>query len=506
MTDNSIDLPFGDAFSPAQLTTDGNEEALPLVLEMIEGCDGEPEVFDQAVADRFFSDSPDPLTRAENVRFALRTHSGYGLVNDDFEFTERGQDLYDLRDRPAELYAVFAEHILLNLHGLEVIESIRDLEALGLQTTEHNIRQHLSDHYGIQMGETSNHWSQMRAWLAKADIINTGVHVYDVDDERIEQIAGVTDSDLVVLDQLTSEQAAFLRTLAIVDPDSAIPNNRVRRAAEEAFGIEIQQSNIGRRVLDPLAELEYIEWEHNEGAPNQLWTTDQFDADVLVPVLEAFSDRVGVPKTALRQSFSDLDRALPAQSDDEHGQPLETLTAKFGYLLDLDFVGWSSRGEGNKNVTALFERTRTSYERWQLTCLDPEQPVRPVDVTQAVGTGSSLQASTVMIVSLQGVTLEARQLAARIMQRSETTILIVAIEDLSELDDAPSTLRNAVERETERVGRVKSLEDESSLILDEAKRLSLRTPSALEELEDSLNDRPPSAETATLDEFSGTDS
>jgi hypothetical protein len=503
MTNNKIDLPFGDAFSPAQLTTTDDDEPLVLILEMVRAHESAPHRFDQTVADRFFSDSPEPLTRAENVRFALKTDNGYGIVDDEFEFTELGETLYELRDNPSELYDAFAEHILLNLHGLEVIESIRDLEALGRQTTGRNIVDHLGDHYGIHLGETSNHWSQMRAWLAKADIINTGVHVYDIDDERLAEVTGISDSELIELDQLTAEQAAFLQTLALVDPDSSIPNNRVRRAAEEAFDITISQSNIGRRMLDPLADLGYIQWEHTEGAPNRLWTTDQFDAEVLEPVLEGVSQRVGLPKAALRRSFSEIDETLSSRSVDEREDVLETLTAKIGYLLDLDFQGWSSRSTGSTDVTALFTRTRTSYERWQITCLEPEQAIRSQHVTQAVGTADALQATTSLIVSLQGVSLDARRLAARLMQRSRMTILLVSVADLPELEETPSNLRDTVEREVDRVSRIHALEDEASMALDDTKTIELHLPSALDELFEEPSITP---ENSTLDDFSETDS
>ncbi|MFB6186068.1 MAG: hypothetical protein ABEI86_04270, partial [Halobacteriaceae archaeon] len=76
----------------------------------------------------------------------------------------------------------------MNLHGRQVIEVIKDLEASGQTTTADDIKDALYRRYGISVGETTNHWSQMRGWLHKAGIINTGSQYYDIDTERINEI------------------------------------------------------------------------------------------------------------------------------------------------------------------------------------------------------------------------------------------------------------------------------------------------------------------------------
>lgn len=503
MPQDANDLPFGDAFSPAQLTVADDEEELAVVLDLIRVHEEEPVQYDHAIAERFFSDSPDPNTRAENVRFALRSENGYGIVDETFEFTEVGEELSELRTDPEALYDRFAEHILLRLHGLQVIETIRDLEALGKQTTEHNIREHLEDHYGIRLGEASNHWSQMRAWLAKAGLVNTGVHIYEIDDDRVAELAGVSSSELEALGQLTSEQLAFLRTLAIVNPSDSVPNNGVRRAAQEAFGVEIRQSNIGHRILDPLAELGYIKWEHNEGAPNTVRTTDQFIADVLNPVLARVSERVGMPRSALRTSFSELESHLQSEtSDTSVGDVIETAVVKFGYLLDLEFVGWVARAPDEADMTAAFDRTRMTVDRWQLTFVRTDSPVTEEHVSRAVGMAEPVGATTILIVSRQGVTNGARRRAAQTMLRSRTTILTITVDDFAELDDSPDILRDTVQSEVEQARRVQSIEDEARFALDSAYSIQFEAPDALDEFKATLDDPAISGDHYSLDQFS----
>ena len=71
---------FSDDLGPGQLAVGIGEEVLVVVLDSIAANLGEPKQFDHAVAEQFFEDSPDPVTRAETVRFEsmARTLRSYG--------------------------------------------------------------------------------------------------------------------------------------------------------------------------------------------------------------------------------------------------------------------------------------------------------------------------------------------------------------------------------------------------------------------------------------------
>ena len=98
MAGNESDLPFGDAFSPAQPDTEtGEYTKLAAVLEMVGEHEGEEAEFKSAVAERFFESSRNPEERARLVVLGLK-NQGYQLVTDDFYFTDLGERLYDLTD------------------------------------------------------------------------------------------------------------------------------------------------------------------------------------------------------------------------------------------------------------------------------------------------------------------------------------------------------------------------------------------------------------------------
>jgi len=54
MVRHDTDLPFGDAFSPAQLHTDDDRTELSVVLEMAKEYEGQEDEFDEAIRETFF--------------------------------------------------------------------------------------------------------------------------------------------------------------------------------------------------------------------------------------------------------------------------------------------------------------------------------------------------------------------------------------------------------------------------------------------------------------------
>jgi len=468
MARQDTDLPFGDAFSPAQLDTEDGSSALSILLDLATDYRSQPYEFDKEIAKRFFPDSNDSLTRAKNVRLGMGP-AGYGLADDQFEFTELGQELNEIRDEPKKLHDRFARHILLELDGLKVLELVEDLRAAGKQTTNDNVKQGLRDQYGMHIDKTSNHWSQMRAWLSEAGLVNTGTHRYEIEWSKVEDLTGMTSDELLDLDGLTDEQRAFLHTLAILDPDGYIQNTAVRKVAEEIHGIDISQSKVSDLTLNPLEELGYIEWENPSevtGKPNLVKTTDQFDAEVLDPVLEDVADRIGIPRHVLRLSFEEVTEQLDSKSTYEKGVALETLAIKLGRLLGLDFAGWRVRGQktGGAEVDVVMDSISNTFNRWQIQCKNTRAQVRSKHIAREVGLSRTLQTNTILMIARGGVTDEGQRFAARVMQHENLSILFIDDSDLQELDARPDKLLETLRGESKRIQRYKrlSLDDEQT--------------------------------------------
>lgn len=455
----NTDLPFGDAFSPQQLETKENEPPeLAILLEMAVQHEGEQEAFDDAVRERFFPDHDDN-TRAKNVRLGMK-QDGYGITDDDFYLTELGRELYELRDDPDELYDRFARHILRNLHGLKGIEIVEDLRAEGRQTTNDNVKEEFRKQYGFHIDETSNHWSQMRAWLSEAGVVNTGTHHYNIDRTRIEELIGVGSTTVVELDSLNEQQQAFLRTLTILDPDEKHKSRTVKQIAEQAYGVGISQSKIGTRTLDPLEEAGYIEWESVSGKPNLIETTQKFDAGVLAPVLDDLAERTGVPLSVLRQSFTEVLGDLDSDSTHEKGVALESLAVKTGRLLGLDFAGWRVRGQktGGSEVDVVMNQTGITFNRWQIQCKNTKTQIKSKHIAREVGIARLLQSNTILMIARGGVSSEARLYANRVMQHENISIMFLAGDDIEKIAEDTDHLLTLLRGESERIANLKQLD------------------------------------------------
>lgn len=488
MVREDTNLPFGDAFSPAQLETDDDRGELAVVLELIKEHEGDPDSFDDAVKETFFPDDDDN-TRAKNVRLGVSS-AGYDIVDEDFGFTELGEDLYELRNEPEEMYDRFATYILRHLHGLKGIEIVEDLEAQGKKTVNANVKQEFRDQYDFHIDETSNHWSQMRAWMSKAGVVNTGSHHYDIDRTRIEELIGVDSEDILELDGLTDEQQAFLRALTLIDPDDEIKNSVVKKVAEEAYGVKIEQSNISRRVLNPLEEEGYIEWEHVSGKPNLLETTDKFDSEILKPVLDDLASRTGVPRNILRKSYDELQEDIDTGNNYERGVALETLAVKIGRTLGLEFVGWRVRARetGGSEVDVIFDDIGTVFNRIQIQCKNIKGQLETKHVAREVGISRMLQTNTILMIARNGVSADARQFANQVMRHENIAVSFLTGDTLEVLDEDTDHLLTALRGESRRIHGLKRLGREERVEEEEEQELVNRENEALEKYEEELEE------------------
>jgi hypothetical protein len=343
----------------------------------------------------------------------------------------------------------------------------------------------------------------MRAWLAKAGILNTGHYIYDIDREKLEELVGFGTEEVLQLDELTEEQAAFLKALTLIDPDGEIPNSVVRKVAESAYGVNISQSNISRRTLDPLQDQGYIEWEHKNGKPNPIRTTEKFDAELLKPVLDDVSERTGVPRDVLRMSFSEIEDDLDSDSTFKKGTALETLTIKLGRLLGLEFVGWRVRGRktGNSEVDVVFDQVDTTFNRWQIQCKNIKKQVEAKQVAREVGITRVLQTNTLLIVARGGVSPDAHRFAAQVMKHENISILFLTDEDLSESDDREDRLLTTLKQKSRRVQRLKKLDESDFLEASESGVSSDDEKSALTEYQDEIEKHVPESDSTTLGDF-----
>jgi len=116
------DLPFGSEFTPSKIH-------LKEVLELAKKHAGDWRGFEGAVKHRYFAqnDTSDYNRGklANNLKLAL---IAYGIIDREVNFTGLGKSLYSLRANDELLHEQLAKHILLNLHGTNLVQCVLDMQ------------------------------------------------------------------------------------------------------------------------------------------------------------------------------------------------------------------------------------------------------------------------------------------------------------------------------------------------------------------------------------------
>lgn len=146
------DIPMGSEFGP-------NQVSLARVLELAQENAGDREAFVEAVF--LYKEKAWPIKTAANTFLSMKA---YLLLDGDCQLTEMGEKLFNLRSQPDEMHKEFARHILLHLHGLDVVNAIDTLTRTGEKPGQLTISEFLKVQ-GIYASPSSTHISKLCAWL-----------------------------------------------------------------------------------------------------------------------------------------------------------------------------------------------------------------------------------------------------------------------------------------------------------------------------------------------------
>jgi len=401
------DLPFGSEFSPSNI-------GLKAVLEFAAEHGGDNQAFERAVHDTFFSETKFPETseynrrkRANNTNLGMRA---YGIVDHDAKLTVVGKELYDLRDTPKELYDRLAKHILLNLHGTTLVQTIQDMQAAGEDVNLNSLRASLEER-GVHFPRGGKHASMMRLWLEKAGIFDTG---WRVNEARLQEVRGVGTEELEALAKLNHGQRFFLRTLLNLAAAGMTPASEVEKMATATYGFKYNEKGLAKDILYPLQKAGYIEIAKTTRAksPN-VQPTDKLLKEIFEPLLIQLEKQTAEDlRPLLRKPLAEIVKELDSPDRYTKGLALEALAFKLMRLVDLDYVATRLRGAatGGAEVDVIFESARLVFSRWQVQCKNTGT-VSLDDVAKEVGLAQFLNTGVVVIVGTGEVEPRASQYA-----------------------------------------------------------------------------------------------
>jgi len=451
------DLPFGSEFSPSQID-------LIRVLEMAEEHSGDWHGLENSIREEYFDAHPtseyNRRKLANNCKLGM---IAYGVLHRDGALTDFGRGLLSLKKTPEKMYQVFARHILLNLKGLIVVQTVQDIQARGERVNLLKLREWLQER-GIHFPRGGKHPSIMRLWLEKAGVVTSTD--WQIDVSRLEEIIGVSTDTIDELSMFTAEQKAFLRTLANMGETGPYWSNEVEKLSSTIYGAKFDEKNLPKTVLYPLEKTGYISLERGtkkvgRGAkPFQVRLTDKMKSELIAPLMDCLQSQAHPDlRPMLRKPFPEILKELSSADRHIKGLALEALAFYLMRLIDLKYVATRLRGQvtGGAEVDLIFEGARLIFSRWQIQCKNTKV-VSLDDVAKEVGLTFQLKSSVVMVVSTGKIGGEARKYAQQVMSTTNLNVVLLDSYDLQKIADNPTYIADALNREARRAMEIKKLE------------------------------------------------
>jgi len=437
------EIPFGAQFSPNQVN-------LSRLLQVIHDHAGNREQITTAIRDEFFAGHAEDQRwqLADNTVLALRA---YRLLGEDGATpTALAGELLAAADRPNEMYERFARHILIDLQGTALVETLIAMQAAGETITLHTLGKRLEQR-GLHVPRGAVHLSSMRLWLAQAGVfdlnITTGPRLYEVNQAQLKRLLGVGLDVIDSLTQLNAAQRAFLRALVCIPGSDPLVASKVADLASASYGIEYNYKELPKSILFPLRDLGYVQVTKTtagRGAkPYLVSRTARFHEEISEPILVVAAEKAGLlPKEIFEQPLSQILTDLDSPGKHVKGKALELLAIYLARLLDLEFKGWRVRSAdtGGAEVDVIVEGARLIFSRWQIQAKNTSR-VDLGDVAREVGLSLTfIYSNVVMLVTTGEFTEAAYDYARHVMKTCNLNVILLNGIELKRIGQDPTEI------------------------------------------------------------------
>lgn len=441
-------LPFGTQFSPNQID-------LPRLLQLVsenEGAETAPLI--DAIVTAFFSDKAEHERRsiAGNCKNSL---VAYGIMETGggVHFTEFGCQLHGIGDE-TEQCEMLVKHILKNLNGMVLIDTLRSMKRDGERINKETVAQK------FDLSPTSNHVQVMKLWLNKGGVLQG----WRIDEHRLSELTELTETEFRLLKTLTSEQYYFLRALCNTNTLDLQKAADIRRLATATYGIGFVQSNFSQAVIQPLQQKGLIEVQRateGHGARTPLIKmTELTMREIVLPILQHLEGRTESEVVEyLQKPLSELRADMNSENTHLKGLALEAFAIKIMRIIGLDFI--QTRLKGNETagaeVDVLFDSSRLLYTRWQVQCKNTNR-VSLDQIAKEVGLSHVLRTNAIVIMTTGVVSETAREYANQIMRAMNLCIIMVEGSDIDAIIAEPTKILDIFNRESLNAKHIKVFE------------------------------------------------
>jgi site-specific DNA-methyltransferase (cytosine-N4-specific) len=420
-------VPYTQQFSP-QVTP------LSRLLPILRTNAGKTGHLRTAIGSAFFNKSADPKKMAGNTLTALRY---CGILGTGDKLTDLGKQLIDNQNNLDEAHKILARHFLLNLDGINIVETLREMTSAGIKIELKTLPKELRQR-GFEVLDSSSDLSGFFGWLRQANVLKT----YTINTSIYYPMVGTSAVTLEALKDLNGEQLHFLKSMAALNVQDWTPYNVIVKHAEELYSGEVQYNPklIVKEILEPLETQGFIQIRKKAkqdtttptgrgGKPADVKPTDKFEREVADPLINVLYRAAGFTELRKIRSMALADIVADAkQTKDTHkqGKALEILAIRICQMLDLEFMGWRETDvalAGGGEVDAMLYSSRLIYSRWQIQCKIGK--ISAEAVMKEVGLQQVSLANVILIVSTSTATSGAQTYRNQIISTTNLNIIFL---------------------------------------------------------------------------------
>ncbi|MDC7812366.1 restriction endonuclease [Sphingomonas koreensis] len=432
-------LPIANDFSPGAPAN--NPISLPVVLKLVKEASGR-EAQVEAIRAHYFFDAaakqPDAKGRqtqqrqlASNVLIGMDSFKVYDEESENL--TLLGEELLAASSE-AEANRLFAKHILLELHGIEILRIVRSMASSGRTINKTSLVEELNRHgfvtkAGTPISTSSKNHLIYLSWLRKAGVLAPSG--YAINEDVISSLVGMSIDNANKAIELTSRQkvfaAALRRDFDVNGPRDAFVKDLRAICQATHPSVFKRTDDLRRAVINPLVNDGWLT--HSEtaggrslgrgrgGGSGTVRATEQLAS--VDPTYLGLANLGGIPgevRRHLQRPIGQIMDELKSVDTGVKGLALETLAVRILYELGLTPVAFRERGTQNDGaeVDLIAEGADTHFHRWMVQCKNMPK-VHVSALAKEIGMAVMYRAQVILIITTgvftSTVHLHARQLA-----------------------------------------------------------------------------------------------
>lgn len=436
-------IPAAPQFTPPQINDD-----LGRLLSVVADNEGDRSSLVEALRQKYHaSKSPRAKTDATRLKgqqklagnvLSSMSIENYGLLDTEaYVLTDLGRELLALPTEALRLQR-FAQHILKNLCGMDLLLAVDRIQRRGDQVEQEPLAEELRA-AGIELATEATHHGALAQWLRAAGVLKSGSRGYQIDHAVVVNLAGISLRTVDEWSGLTPAQQKFLRTLRL-HAETAGPAPEWAKVlmslAESEHGKVFPTRQKASKVYDPLAADGWIEVTEAEGrgksgkiAPTPKLLDADLDALTGFLVGDIPADLRGKLSTPTAEIYRDLD----AEATYVKGLALELLAMRIASDVGLTPIRFRLRGVVNGGECDLLaEASQLHFTRWLFQCKNTPRGVVGIEqLAREVGMATLLRAHVIVIVTTGTFTRPALDYAHELTLNTPLQVILVGKDVLS---------------------------------------------------------------------------